>query len=183
MLFGKICPPDIFCWREKCTVTWIFFYAGWSMECLKDWGKFIKYALPGSMMIFLDLFMAEVGMFLSGKQILFLQALRSLRSSGVLRALTLTSNVFFLTSSWFAKRRLNKVLYPESILVCKIAFLLYHLHYTKVERSFRVQLYPQWIPSDLNQSLLPGILGEYELGAMSVIHQITAVTYQVGSDT
>eukprot|EP00112_Aurelia_sp_Birch-Aquarium-sp1_P024064 Seg744.1 transcript_id=Seg744.1/GoldUCD/mRNA.D3Y31 product="Multidrug and toxin extrusion protein 1" protein_id=Seg744.1/GoldUCD/D3Y31 len=55
LIFGYI-------FRKKIFKTW----PGWSLECLEQWGQFVKLALPGALMIIFDWGTAEVGVFLMG---------------------------------------------------------------------------------------------------------------------
>ena len=41
--------------------------AGWSLECLQDWGKFIRLCLPGMLMLCMEWWGFEIGVFLTGK--------------------------------------------------------------------------------------------------------------------
>ncbi|XP_074659913.1 multidrug and toxin extrusion protein 1-like isoform X2 [Tubulanus polymorphus] len=41
-------------------------WSGWSWEAFEEWGVFIRYAIPGTLMLCLDFFCAEIGMFLAG---------------------------------------------------------------------------------------------------------------------
>ncbi|XP_071394703.1 multidrug and toxin extrusion protein 1-like [Centroberyx affinis] len=50
------------CWRGLHKATW----AGWSLDCLQEWGPFIKLAIPSMLMICLEWWMFEVGGFLAG---------------------------------------------------------------------------------------------------------------------
>ncbi|XP_059191741.1 multidrug and toxin extrusion protein 1-like [Centropristis striata] len=49
-------------WRELFKSTW----AGWSMDCLQEWGPFIKLAIPSMLMLCLEWWLFEVGGFLAG---------------------------------------------------------------------------------------------------------------------
>ncbi|XP_071773264.2 multidrug and toxin extrusion protein 1-like [Centroberyx gerrardi] len=50
------------CWRGLHKATW----GGWSLDCLQEWGPFIKLAIPSMLMICLEWWMFEVGGFLAG---------------------------------------------------------------------------------------------------------------------
>ncbi|XP_070838445.1 multidrug and toxin extrusion protein 1-like [Chaetodon trifascialis] len=50
------------CWRGLHKATW----GGWSLDCLQEWGPFIKLALPSMLMICLSWWIFEVGGFLAG---------------------------------------------------------------------------------------------------------------------
>ncbi|XP_034043623.1 multidrug and toxin extrusion protein 1-like [Thalassophryne amazonica] len=50
------------CWRKLHTTTW----GGWSMECLQEWGLFVKLAIPSMLMLCLEWWMFEVSGFLAG---------------------------------------------------------------------------------------------------------------------
>ncbi|CAL9700856.1 unnamed protein product [Knipowitschia caucasica] len=41
-------------------------WAGWSLECLQEWGPFIKLAIPSMLMLCLEWWMFEIGGFLAG---------------------------------------------------------------------------------------------------------------------
>ncbi|XP_040000723.1 multidrug and toxin extrusion protein 1-like isoform X2 [Xiphias gladius] len=49
-------------WRGLHKATW----GGWSLECLQDWGPFIRLAIPSMLMLCLEWWMFEVGGFLAG---------------------------------------------------------------------------------------------------------------------
>ncbi|XP_041789745.1 multidrug and toxin extrusion protein 1-like [Chelmon rostratus] len=50
------------CWRGLHKATW----GGWSMDCLQEWGPFIKLAIPSMLMLCLEWWLFEVGGFLAG---------------------------------------------------------------------------------------------------------------------
>ncbi len=41
-------------------------FVGWSTECLQDWGRFARIAIPGMFMVCLEWWGFEIGVFLSG---------------------------------------------------------------------------------------------------------------------
>ena len=41
-------------------------FAGWSTQCLMDWGRFARIAIPGMLMVCLEWWGFEIGVFLSG---------------------------------------------------------------------------------------------------------------------
>jgi len=45
---------------------WGPFVAGWTQECLQEWGPFLKLAFPSMLMLCLEWWMFEVGGFLAG---------------------------------------------------------------------------------------------------------------------
>ncbi|KAM9363276.1 multidrug and toxin extrusion protein 1-like [Symphorus nematophorus] len=49
-------------WRGLHKATW----GGWSMECLQEWGSFVKLAIPSMFMLCLEWWLFEVGGFLAG---------------------------------------------------------------------------------------------------------------------
>ncbi|XP_018556492.1 multidrug and toxin extrusion protein 1 [Lates calcarifer] len=50
------------CWRGLHKATW----GGWSLDCLQEWGPFIKLAIPSMLMICLSWWIFEIGGFLAG---------------------------------------------------------------------------------------------------------------------
>ncbi|XP_041789468.1 multidrug and toxin extrusion protein 1-like [Chelmon rostratus] len=50
------------CWRGLHKATW----GGWSLDCLQEWGPFVKLAIPSMLMICLSWWIFEVGGFLAG---------------------------------------------------------------------------------------------------------------------
>ena len=42
------------------------YFSGWSMECLEGWGEFINIAIPGMLMLCMEFWCFEIGVFLSG---------------------------------------------------------------------------------------------------------------------
>ncbi|XP_034044603.1 multidrug and toxin extrusion protein 1-like [Thalassophryne amazonica] len=50
------------CWKGLHKTTW----GGWSLDCLQEWGLFIKLAVPTMLMVCLDWWMFELGRFLAG---------------------------------------------------------------------------------------------------------------------
>ncbi|XP_041838392.1 multidrug and toxin extrusion protein 1-like [Melanotaenia boesemani] len=50
------------CWRGLHKATW----GGWSLDCLQEWGLFIKLAIPSMLMICLSWWIFEIGGFLAG---------------------------------------------------------------------------------------------------------------------
>ncbi|XP_051241998.1 multidrug and toxin extrusion protein 1-like [Dicentrarchus labrax] len=50
------------CWRGLHKATW----GGWSMDCLQEWGPFIKLAIPSMLMLCLEWWVFEIGGFLAG---------------------------------------------------------------------------------------------------------------------
>ncbi|XP_051891591.1 multidrug and toxin extrusion protein 1-like isoform X1 [Pristis pectinata] len=49
-------------WRKLYVETW----AGWSTECLQEWGHFVRLAIPSMLMLCIEWWSYEIGMFLSG---------------------------------------------------------------------------------------------------------------------
>ncbi|TKS69258.1 Multidrug and toxin extrusion protein 1 [Collichthys lucidus] len=49
-------------WRGLHKATW----GGWSLDCLQEWGPFIKLAIPSMLMICLPWWILEIGVFLAG---------------------------------------------------------------------------------------------------------------------
>ncbi|XP_028274918.1 multidrug and toxin extrusion protein 1 [Parambassis ranga] len=49
-------------WKGLHKATW----GGWSMECLQDWGSFIRLAIPGMVMLCVEWWTYETGSFLAG---------------------------------------------------------------------------------------------------------------------
>lgn len=39
---------------------------GWSLECLQEWGPFVRLAIPSMLMLCLEWWLFEVGAFLAG---------------------------------------------------------------------------------------------------------------------
>ncbi|XP_027138265.1 LOW QUALITY PROTEIN: multidrug and toxin extrusion protein 1 [Larimichthys crocea] len=50
------------CWRGLHKATW----GGWTMECLQEWGPFVKLAIPSMLMLCLEWWTFEMGGFLAG---------------------------------------------------------------------------------------------------------------------
>ncbi|XP_061764645.1 multidrug and toxin extrusion protein 1-like [Nerophis ophidion] len=50
------------CWRGLHKATW----EGWSLDCLQEWGPFVKLAIPSMLMLCLEWWMFEVGGILAG---------------------------------------------------------------------------------------------------------------------
>ncbi|XP_022595807.1 multidrug and toxin extrusion protein 1-like isoform X2 [Seriola dumerili] len=50
------------CWRGLHKATW----GGWSLDCLQEWGPFVKLAIPSMLMICLSWWIFEIGGFLAG---------------------------------------------------------------------------------------------------------------------
>ncbi|KAF3851915.1 hypothetical protein F7725_005270 [Dissostichus mawsoni] len=50
------------CWKGLHKATW----GGWTMECLQEWGPFVKLAIPSMLMLCLEWWMFEIGGFLAG---------------------------------------------------------------------------------------------------------------------
>ncbi|KAF7663219.1 hypothetical protein LDENG_00216800, partial [Lucifuga dentata] len=50
------------CWRGLHKATW----AGWSLDCLQEWGPFVLLAVPSMLMLCLEWWLFEVGGFLAG---------------------------------------------------------------------------------------------------------------------
>ncbi|XP_059199691.1 multidrug and toxin extrusion protein 1-like [Centropristis striata] len=50
------------CWRGLHKATW----GGWSLDCLQEWGPFVRLAVPSMLMLCLEWWMFEVGGFLAG---------------------------------------------------------------------------------------------------------------------
>nr|XP_046259015.1 multidrug and toxin extrusion protein 1-like isoform X2 [Scatophagus argus] len=50
------------CWRGLHKATW----AGWSLDCLQEWGPFLRLAIPSMLMICLSWWIFEIGGFLAG---------------------------------------------------------------------------------------------------------------------
>ncbi|XP_049900233.1 multidrug and toxin extrusion protein 1-like [Epinephelus moara] len=50
------------CWRGLHKATW----TGWSLDCLQEWGPFIRLAIPSMLMLCLEWWMFEIGGFLAG---------------------------------------------------------------------------------------------------------------------
>ena len=44
----------------------VFVFVGWSTQCLMDWGRFTRIAIPGMLMVCLEWWGFEIGVFLSG---------------------------------------------------------------------------------------------------------------------
>ena len=44
----------------------VFMFVGWSTQCLMDWGRFARIAIPGMLMVCLEWWGFEIGVFLSG---------------------------------------------------------------------------------------------------------------------
>ena len=44
----------------------VFVFVGWSTQCLMDWGRFARIAIPGMLMVCLEWWGFEIGVFLSG---------------------------------------------------------------------------------------------------------------------
>ncbi|XP_078080812.1 multidrug and toxin extrusion protein 2-like isoform X2 [Mustelus asterias] len=56
LLFGYIC------WKKLYVGTW----TGWSTDCLQEWGRFIKLAVPSMVMMCIEWWTYEIGIFLTG---------------------------------------------------------------------------------------------------------------------
>lgn len=41
--------------------------AGWSLDCLQEWGPFVRLAIPSMLMLCLEWWLFEVGAFLAGQ--------------------------------------------------------------------------------------------------------------------
>lgn len=41
--------------------------AGWTLECLQEWGPFVRLAIPSMLMLCLEWWLFEVGAFLAGQ--------------------------------------------------------------------------------------------------------------------
>ncbi|KAK5866530.1 hypothetical protein PBY51_020716 [Eleginops maclovinus] len=50
------------CWKGLHKATW----GGWTLECLQEWGPFVKLAIPSMLMLCLEWWMFEIGGFLAG---------------------------------------------------------------------------------------------------------------------
>uniref|UniRef100_A0A8C4FF54 Multidrug and toxin extrusion protein n=1 Tax=Dicentrarchus labrax TaxID=13489 RepID=A0A8C4FF54_DICLA len=50
------------CWKGLHKATW----GGWSLDCLQEWGPFVKLAIPSMLMICLSWWIFEIGGFLAG---------------------------------------------------------------------------------------------------------------------
>ncbi|KAG9342071.1 hypothetical protein JZ751_017068 [Albula glossodonta] len=50
-------------WRDLHKATW----AGWSTECLQEWGAYIRVAVPSMFMLCLEWWIYEIGYFLAGQ--------------------------------------------------------------------------------------------------------------------
>ncbi|XP_040002248.1 multidrug and toxin extrusion protein 1-like [Xiphias gladius] len=50
------------CWRGLHKATW----GGWSLECMQEWGPYVKLAIPSMLMLCLEWWMFEFGGFLAG---------------------------------------------------------------------------------------------------------------------
>ncbi|XP_029469236.1 multidrug and toxin extrusion protein 2-like isoform X2 [Rhinatrema bivittatum] len=50
------------CWRKIYAETW----AGWTRECLQEWGSFIRLAVPSMLMMCIEWWAFEIGGFLAG---------------------------------------------------------------------------------------------------------------------
>ncbi|XP_042340922.1 multidrug and toxin extrusion protein 1-like [Plectropomus leopardus] len=50
------------CWKGLHKATW----GGWSLDCLQEWGPFIRLAIPSMLMLCLEWWMFEIGGFLAG---------------------------------------------------------------------------------------------------------------------
>lgn len=40
---------------------------GWTVECLKDWKSYLKLAIPGYLMLLLEIMSFEIGVFFTSK--------------------------------------------------------------------------------------------------------------------
>ncbi|XP_054635102.1 multidrug and toxin extrusion protein 1-like isoform X2 [Dunckerocampus dactyliophorus] len=106
------------CWRGLHKATW----EGWSLDCLQEWGPFVKLAVPSMLMLCLEWWMFEVGGVLAG-----LISEAELGAQAVAYQLTAVAYMFPLGFSAAASVRVGNALgagnMKQAWLACKVPII------------------------------------------------------------
>ncbi|XP_029003016.1 multidrug and toxin extrusion protein 1-like [Betta splendens] len=105
-------------WRGLHKATW----GGWSLDCLQEWGPFVKLAIPSMLMLCLEWWLFEVGGFLAG-----IISEAELGAQSIIYQLTIIAFMFPLGISAAASVRVGNALGAGNVeqakLSCKVSVI------------------------------------------------------------